>query len=223
MCRRARRTMHAGGCHRLQRRVLGSATANEPVRQISWNQPTRASATQTVASQTRSASSRRMEPVGAGILESADVVFDVGSADVHVEGDGVAGDVGVVTPIAEQHRGKQALLGAWVPTARGTRSAGSRRATRPGRVLPPSQNRLRIDLDDHLDITHLDQPLRGTNEHPVVACTDADAAATMPRRPSTLRGGGLVGSCPSLLLPWARPGPVRTGRPTRCWCRDRSP
>ena len=55
------------------------------------------------------------EAVGAGVLESFDVVFDVGvGAHVHVEGDGVAGGVGVVAPVAELQRGEQRALGAGV-------------------------------------------------------------------------------------------------------------
>jgi hypothetical protein len=54
-------------------------------------------------------------PVGVGVLQSADVVFDMGvGPHVHVEVDGVAGGVGVVTPVAEQRRRKQGLLGAGV-------------------------------------------------------------------------------------------------------------
>jgi hypothetical protein len=73
------------------------------------------------------------EPVSAGVLQSADVVFDVGvGAHVHVKGDRIAGGVGVVTPVAEQQRGQQGPSGH---SARSTRSVSSATAA-PGRSSP---------------------------------------------------------------------------------------
>ena len=116
MWRRAWRTMRAGVCHRLQRSVLGSATASGPV-QAEQLEPAHEGVGEADDGEPGpvGVDVDEREPVGAGVLESADVVFDVGvGAHVHVEGDGVAGGVGVVTPVAEQHRGEQGLLGAGV-------------------------------------------------------------------------------------------------------------
>ena len=53
------------------------------------------------------------EPARAGILESFDVILDVGvGAHVHVESDRVAGGVGVVTPVAEHDSGN---CECWAP------------------------------------------------------------------------------------------------------------
>ena len=102
MWRRAWRTMRAGVCHSVQRSVLGSATARAPVKQSSWNQRTRASAKQDHRQPGPvGVDGDEREPVGARVLQAADVIFDVGvSTHVDVQIDGVTGGVGVVTPVA---------------------------------------------------------------------------------------------------------------------------
>ena len=127
MCRRA--SVHEAGGGVPQRSSATSWVRRRRggrCRQSSWNQRTRASAKQTTASQARLASmSTNGNRSGAGVLQSADVVFDVGvGAHVHVEGDGVAGGVGVVTPVAEQQSRGTGVC--WAPGCNGSRRTISR-------------------------------------------------------------------------------------------------
>ena len=72
------------------------------------------------------------EPAQPGVLEAADVVLDVRvGAHGGVEGDGVAGLVGVVAPVAELGGGQQGLLGAGVQ--------GFAAHDQPGAVRPVGQ------------------------------------------------------------------------------------
>ena len=72
------------------------------------------------------------EPAGGGVLEAADVVFDMGvGSHVTVQLDRVGpGGVGVVTPVAVALGGEQALLGSGVQRFTPDDQPGARRPVR---------------------------------------------------------------------------------------------
>ena len=119
-CARCRRpacgTTRAGVCQSVQRSVLGSATASCTVKQSSWNQRTRSSAKHTTASQARLASrstnGNRSAPESFSrrMWSSTWAWARMCTSSV----DGVAGLVGVVTPVAERVGREQGVLRAGV-------------------------------------------------------------------------------------------------------------
>jgi hypothetical protein len=71
------------------------------------------------------------ESVGGGVLQSADVIFDMGvGAHVTVKFDRFAGGVGLVTPVAAALGAEQALLGSGVQRFASDDQSGSRRPVR---------------------------------------------------------------------------------------------